>query len=109
MLSRSCLHSMAHTQEEEEKNNAITSLQGSLVLGIRITKDKTGSTMRIGRRRAEKHPTVPPGLCMCLQCILTYIVQAPKVICGMAGCLQMAGGCQASLRLGKLGAWLASM
>jgi len=51
---------MAHTQEEEVKNNAITSRQGSLVLGIRITEDGVGSTM-CKRRRVEKQLTVPPG------------------------------------------------
>lgn len=60
MLSRFCLHSMAHT-EEEEKNNAITSQQDSLVLGIRITEDRMGNMMCKGRGRAEKLPTVPPG------------------------------------------------
>lgn len=73
MPSCSCLHSMAPTQEEEEKNNAITSLQGSLVLGMRITEDRMGSTMCKGRR-AEKHPTAPHELCMRLQSILTFIM-----------------------------------
>lgn len=61
MLSHSSLHSTAHTQEEKEKCNTITSQQDSLVLGIRISEDKMGNTTCKGRRWAEKQHTVPSG------------------------------------------------
>lgn len=61
MLSHSSLHSTAHTQDEKEKRHAITSRQGSLVFGIRISEDKMGNTTCKGRRWAEKQPTVPSG------------------------------------------------
>lgn len=61
MLNHSFLHSTAHAQEGKGKHNAITSLQGSLVFGIRISEDKMGNTTCKGRRWAEKQPTVPSG------------------------------------------------
>lgn len=50
MLNHSFLHSTAHAQEGKGKHNAITSLQGSLVFGIRISEDKMGNTTCKGRR-----------------------------------------------------------
>lgn len=47
-------------RRRRKKNNAITSQQGSPVLGIRIAGDRMGNTV-CKRRRAEKQPTVPPG------------------------------------------------
>lgn len=61
MLSHSSLLSMAHTQEEGEKRNAIISQQGSLVSGISISEDKMGNTTCKGKRWAEKQLTVPSG------------------------------------------------
>lgn len=87
MLSHSSLHSMAHTQEEKEKHNVITSQQDSLVSGIRIREDKMGNATCKGRRWAEKQPTVPSGAAHACR----TSSHTPYEHHGMAGCLQTSG------------------
>lgn len=87
MLSYSCLHSTAHTREEKAKHNAITSRQGSLVLGIRISEDKMGNAMCKGRRWAEKQHTVPSGAAHACR-TSSHTPCEHQIMCGMAGCLQ---------------------
>lgn len=90
MLSHSSLHSMAHTQEEKEKYNAITSQQDSLVLGIRISEDKMGNTTCKGRRWAEKQHTVPSGAAHACR-TFSHTSREHHTIHGMSGCLQTSG------------------